>query len=175
MANRQNELGPVLADLSDPADARAHHERALAIDAAVLGPDHPMVAADRSNLNRIAQERDERARAVEKLKTDACRHMSFGYIEQGGSVRLGGLSPAASWAHVNDRAFSVPLPTGTGGHERQPELVEISPDLAIRGRSRGGPSLDHAFQARDPGPRWGRRRSVPGGEHRDTRGTSVRR
>lgn len=37
VANRQNEPGTVPADLGDPADARAHHERALAIDAAVSG------------------------------------------------------------------------------------------------------------------------------------------
>jgi hypothetical protein len=43
-----------------------------------------MVAADRGNLNRIVQklEDHERTRAVEKLKTDACRHVSFGYVEQ---------------------------------------------------------------------------------------------
>jgi hypothetical protein len=41
--------------LGDPAGARIRDRQALAINEAVLGPDHTMVAADRGNLNRIVQ------------------------------------------------------------------------------------------------------------------------
>ena len=74
-----------------PGRPRTHHERALAIDEAVLEPDHPIVAADRGNLNRIVQQLEghQRTRAIEKLKTDACRHVSFGYVEQSSSAASG--------------------------------------------------------------------------------------
>jgi DNA-binding MurR/RpiR family transcriptional regulator len=61
-----------------------------------------MVAADRGNLNRIVQklEDHERARAVEKLKTDACRHVSFGYVEQS---HVAGAEVAYAWSRDTSR------------------------------------------------------------------------
>jgi hypothetical protein len=46
----------VLQQLGDLAGARSHHERALAVDEAAFGVDHPRVAGDRDNLDRVVQE-----------------------------------------------------------------------------------------------------------------------
>ena len=44
-----------MQDLGDPRGARPLLERALAIDEAAYGPDHPDVATDLSNLAHILQ------------------------------------------------------------------------------------------------------------------------
>jgi hypothetical protein len=56
MAARHYNLGGVLRQLGDLAGARTHHERALAIDEAALGAQHPTVADDRRQLDRILQQ-----------------------------------------------------------------------------------------------------------------------
>jgi Tetratricopeptide repeat len=56
VADRQNNLGTVLADLGDLAGARTHQERALEIIEATLGPDHPNVAILRRNLHGVLQQ-----------------------------------------------------------------------------------------------------------------------
>jgi Tetratricopeptide repeat len=50
-----NNLGLVLRDLGDLSGARDHHQRALAISEAVLGPEHPDVAGIRNNLSFVLQ------------------------------------------------------------------------------------------------------------------------
>jgi hypothetical protein len=54
VGSRHNE-GIVLADLGDPAGTRTHHERALAITEATLGPDHPNAALIRRDLDSVVQ------------------------------------------------------------------------------------------------------------------------
>jgi tetratricopeptide repeat protein len=49
-------LGTVLRQLGDLAAARTHHERALEIGQATLGPDHPDMATFRDNLNDALQQ-----------------------------------------------------------------------------------------------------------------------
>jgi ABC-type lipoprotein export system ATPase subunit len=56
MALRNNNLGTSLWQVGDLAGARAEFERALAIDEAVLGADHPTVANDRRKLDQIVQQ-----------------------------------------------------------------------------------------------------------------------
>ena len=51
-----NNLGCVLQDLGDLAGAKAHYERALAIDEAAYGPNHPEVATDVNNLGFVLQD-----------------------------------------------------------------------------------------------------------------------
>ena len=53
VGERHDELGRVLRDLGDLAGARRELERAVAIDEAVYGPDHPGVATDRSNFGGL--------------------------------------------------------------------------------------------------------------------------
>ncbi len=48
-----NNLGSVLQDLGELSEARACHERALKIDEAAFGPEHPKVARDVSNLGSV--------------------------------------------------------------------------------------------------------------------------
>ena len=47
---RVNNLGAVLRAQGELAGARAHYQRALRIDEAAYGPDHPEVATDVNNL-----------------------------------------------------------------------------------------------------------------------------
>ena len=51
-----NNLGSVLKDLGDLAGARAAYERALKIDEAAFGPDHPNVASDVNNLGSVLKD-----------------------------------------------------------------------------------------------------------------------
>ena len=51
-----NNLGLVLQDLGDLRVAKGCFERALAIDEAVYGRDHPSVGRDVSNLGRVLQD-----------------------------------------------------------------------------------------------------------------------
>jgi tetratricopeptide (TPR) repeat protein len=51
-----NNLGLVLRALGDLAGAKAHFERALAIDEAAYGPNHPQVAIWLNNLGRVLQD-----------------------------------------------------------------------------------------------------------------------
>jgi tetratricopeptide (TPR) repeat protein len=55
-AIRVNNLGGVLRDLGDLTGARAAFERALKIDEAAFGPDHPKVARDVNNLGRVLRD-----------------------------------------------------------------------------------------------------------------------
>ena len=68
-----NNLGGVLQDLGDLKGSRENLERALGIDEAVYGPDHPSVARDVNNLGVVlhalgdlkgARENFERALAI---------------------------------------------------------------------------------------------------------------
>ena len=54
--HRLNNLALILRDLGQPAAARPLQERALAIDEAAYGPDHPDVATDLNNLALILQD-----------------------------------------------------------------------------------------------------------------------
>jgi tetratricopeptide (TPR) repeat protein len=54
-----NNLGLVLKDQGDLAGARDAYERALAIDEAVFGPDHPKVATDVNNLGLVLQDQGD--------------------------------------------------------------------------------------------------------------------
>jgi tetratricopeptide (TPR) repeat protein len=54
--SRVNNLGSVLRDLGDLAGARAHLERALRIDEAAYGPNHPTVAFEGNNLGYVLWE-----------------------------------------------------------------------------------------------------------------------
>jgi hypothetical protein len=50
-----NNLGMMLKDLGDLAEARAHFERVLAIDETTFGPDHPKTQLVRRNLDSLPQ------------------------------------------------------------------------------------------------------------------------
>ena len=63
MAIRLSNLAAVLQDLGDAAGARPLLERALTIDEAVLGPDHPNVAIRLSNLAVVLQDLGDAAEA----------------------------------------------------------------------------------------------------------------
>ena len=63
MATDVNNLGRVLQDLGDLAGARAAFERALAIDEAAFGPDHPNVAIRVNNLGMVLQDMGDLAGA----------------------------------------------------------------------------------------------------------------
>ena len=52
MAIDLNHVGRALSDLGRPAEALPLHQRALHIDEAALGPDHPRVATDLSYVGR---------------------------------------------------------------------------------------------------------------------------
>ena len=56
MATGVNNLGSVLHDLGDLPGAKAHYERALTIDEAAYGPDHPQVATDVNNLGGVLRD-----------------------------------------------------------------------------------------------------------------------
>ena len=58
-----NNLALILRDLGQPAEARPLAERALAIDEAAYGPDHPDVAIDLNNLAMILQDLGQPAEA----------------------------------------------------------------------------------------------------------------
>ncbi len=51
-----NNLALILQDLGQPEEARPLQERALAIDEAAYGPDHPAVARDLNNLALILRD-----------------------------------------------------------------------------------------------------------------------
>ena len=53
MAIRVGNLGTVLYELGDLAGAKAAYERALQIDEAAYGPDHPIVANRINNLGWV--------------------------------------------------------------------------------------------------------------------------
>ena len=53
----------MLQDLGDLAGAKAAYERALKIDEASFGPDHPKVAIRVNNLGRVLQDLGDLARA----------------------------------------------------------------------------------------------------------------
>ena len=55
VATTTNNLGLVLKDLGDLAGARAALERALAIDEAAFGPDHPKIQTVWENLASLPQ------------------------------------------------------------------------------------------------------------------------
>jgi len=55
VANRVNNLGGVLEALGDLEGARRHFERALKIDEAVYGPNHPNVALYICNLGGVLE------------------------------------------------------------------------------------------------------------------------
>jgi len=56
VATKVNNLGSVLKDLGDLAGARQCCERALKIDEAAYGADHPSVARDVNNLGSVLKE-----------------------------------------------------------------------------------------------------------------------
>ena len=56
MAIAHNNLGMVLQDLGDLGGARAAYERALAIDEAAYGREHPQVAIDGNNLGGMLKD-----------------------------------------------------------------------------------------------------------------------
>jgi Tfp pilus assembly protein PilF len=58
-----NNLGRVLRESGDLAHARANYERALRIDEAVYGPDHPNVALRTNNLGYVLQQSGDTAGA----------------------------------------------------------------------------------------------------------------
>jgi tetratricopeptide (TPR) repeat protein len=51
-----NEVGVYLRNRAEYKQAKRIHERALAIDEAILGPDHPDVAIDASNLGSVLKD-----------------------------------------------------------------------------------------------------------------------
>ncbi|MFC2108097.1 tetratricopeptide repeat protein [Candidatus Bipolaricaulota bacterium] len=63
MATCVNNLGGVLQDLGQHAEAKAAYERALEIDEKVYGPDHPKVARDVNNLGGVLQALGQHAEA----------------------------------------------------------------------------------------------------------------
>ena len=56
VATDLNNLAQILQDLGQPEATRPLQERALAIDEAAYGPDHPRVATDLNNLAQILQD-----------------------------------------------------------------------------------------------------------------------
>ena len=56
VAHRQNELGMVLWNLGDLAGARTRLERAIQIDQAATGPNHPNMVICHSNLGNVLQD-----------------------------------------------------------------------------------------------------------------------
>ena len=60
-----NNLGLVLQDMGDLAGAKEHLERALGIDEAVYGKDHPDVATDVNNLGSVLKAMGDLAGAKE--------------------------------------------------------------------------------------------------------------
>ena len=64
-----NEVGFYIKDLADYAGAKAAYERALKIDEAAFGPDHPDVAIDVNNLGSVLKDLGRPRRGQSRLRT----------------------------------------------------------------------------------------------------------